>query len=77
MAYLVTEQRAVYRTAVDTLLQPDINSGNMKQERQRRLLACGLDELAREANELERALLHALNKVRETQGKLPVIVPKG
>lgn len=59
------------------LLQPDINTVTLEPERQRRLLACGLDELQREANELERALLHALNKVRETQGKRPVIVPKG
>lgn len=59
------------------LLKPDANSVTLEPERQRRLLACGLDELEREAMELERALLHTLNKVRDMQGKRPVIVPKG
>lgn len=61
----------------DVLLKAEPNGVKLRTEQQRRLLACGLDELQREAMELERALLHALNKVRETQGKRPVIVPRG
>lgn len=62
---------------VDYLLNPDINHVTMDAEQSRRMLARGLDELQREAMELERALLHTLNKVRDIQGKRHVIVPKG
>ena len=59
------------------LLIPDSKRATLTAEQRRRLLACGLDELEREASQLERALLHALNHLREMQGKRPVIVPKG
>lgn len=59
------------------LLNGEQNRVNMEPEQRRRLLACGLDELQREASELERALIHVLNHVRGIQGKRPVIVPKG
>lgn len=60
----------------DLLLYVEQKS-TLEREQRRRLLACGLDELEREASQLERALLHALNHLREMQGKRPVIVPKG
>lgn len=63
--------------AVPYLLIPDDKHATLAPEQQRRLLACGLDELQREAAELERALLHTLSKLREMQGKRPVIVPRG
>lgn len=59
------------------LLISDEKKSTLVREQRRRMLACGLDELEREASNLERALLHALNQVREMQGKRPVIVPKG
>jgi hypothetical protein len=59
------------------LLQTLDKDGTIGGEHSRRLLACGLDELQRDAMHLERALLHALNQVREMQGKRPVIVPRG
>lgn len=46
-------------------------------ELRRRQLARSLDELEKEATELERAALYFLNKVRACQGKKPVIVPRG
>lgn len=59
------------------LLKPTSNGDMITPEQRRRLLACGLDELEREASELERALVHVLNHLRKMQGKRPVIVPKG
>ncbi len=59
------------------LLNPDANSVTLEPERKRRLLACGLDELEREAAQLERVLIQTLNQVRAIQGKRAVIVPKG
>lgn len=68
----MSESRVVYE-----VLQPTPISSMLEREQQRRTLARSLDELESEAMHLERALLHALNQVREMQGKRPVIVPRG
>lgn len=59
------------------LLQTLDKTVTLEPERRRRLLACGLDELEREAAQLERVLIQTLNQVRAIQGKRAVIVPKG
>lgn len=68
----MTELREVY------LLNVDINSVTLNErEQRRRLLACGLDELEREALAQERIAIQWVNALRAIQGKRPVIVPKG
>lgn len=62
--------------AVPYLLIPDDKHATLAPEQQRRLLACGLDELQREASQLERTAIQWVNQLRALQGKRPVIVPK-
>lgn len=59
------------------LLKPEQNGATLTPEQHRRLLACGLDELEREASLLERTAIQWVNQLRAIQGKRPVIVPKG
>lgn len=71
------EERVKYQTANANLLQRPCEPDTMTAKMSRRQLACGLDELEREATQFERTLIQMLNQVRAIQGKRPVIVPKG
>lgn len=62
---------------MQALLKTEREPVTMNTESRHRQLACGLDELEREATQFERTLIQMLNQVRAIQGKRPVIVPKG
>lgn len=62
---------------LSALLIAEPNRATLTPEQRRRLLACGLDELEREAYQLERTAIQWVNQLRALQGKRPVIVPKG
>jgi len=57
-------------------LKLDDNYAMLDAGQRRRLLACGLDELEREASQLERTAIQWVNQLRALQGKRPIIVPK-
>lgn len=59
------------------LLISNEKKATLSPEQHRRLLACSLDELEREASQLERTAIQWVNQLRAIQGKRPVIVPKG
>lgn len=60
------EEKATYRTAIDTLLQSPENLCTLEAERE-----------PVDWREFERMLIPLLNFARKEQGKKPVILPKG